>query len=216
MSGIRKSFGGVPVLKGVGFELRQGEVHALMGGNGAGKSTLMKILTGVYSKDGGTIEIDGEAVEFHDTAAAEAAGVAMIFQEFSLVRTLTVAQNIFLNREPLYPRHARSSTAPRWSAARGRSSTQLGENIDPNQLVGDLDAGYAQMVEIAKALSKNARILVMDEPTASLSEHETRALFALVERLQAARHLDRLHLAPHGRDPQALRPRHGDARRPRR
>ena len=90
MIDIRKSFGAVPVLKGVAFELREGEVHALMGGNGAGKSTLMKIVTGVYSKDGGTIRVDGKQVVFNDTAAAEAAGVAMIFQEFSLVPTLTV------------------------------------------------------------------------------------------------------------------------------
>ncbi|MFO1142475.1 MAG: sugar ABC transporter ATP-binding protein [Amaricoccus sp.] len=183
MSGIRKSFGSVPVLKGVGFELRQGEVHALMGGNGAGKSTLMKILTGVYSKDGGTIRIDGKEVEFHDTAAAEAAGVAMIFQEFSLVRTLTVAQNIFLKREPLYPGtpFINGQEMVRRSQA---ILAQVGEDIDPNAMVEDLMAGYAQMVEIAKALSKNARILVMDEPTASLSEHETQALFALVDRLK--------------------------------
>jgi ribose transport system ATP-binding protein len=183
MSGIRKSFGAVPVLKGVSFELRQGEVHALMGGNGAGKSTLMKILTGVYSKDGGSIRVGGSDVEFHDTAAAEAAGVAMIFQEFSLVPTLTVAQNIFLKREPLYP-GTPFINGPEMVRRSREILRQLGENIDPNALAGDLMAGYAQMVEIAKALSKNARILVMDEPTASLSEHETEALFTLVERLK--------------------------------
>ena len=99
MTDIRKSFGSVPVLKRVHFNLRRGEVHALMGGNGAGKSTLMKILTGVYTKDSGTILIDGQPVDLHDTAAAERAGIAMIFQEFSLVPTLTVAQNIYLGRE---------------------------------------------------------------------------------------------------------------------
>jgi ribose transport system ATP-binding protein len=183
MRDVEKSFGGVPVLKKVGFTLRRGEVHALMGGNGAGKSTLMKILTGVYSKDGGTIEIDGQTVEFRDTATAEAAGVAMIFQEFSLVRTLTVAQNIFLNREPLR-RGTPFIDGPEMVRRSRAILEQLGETIDPNTLVSDLDAGYAQMVEIAKALSKNARILVMDEPTASLSGHETEALFALVERLR--------------------------------
>jgi ribose transport system ATP-binding protein len=183
MTGIRKSFGGVPVLKAVSFELRRGEVHALMGGNGAGKSTLMKILTGVYAKDGGAIRIDDKDVEYRDTSAAEAAGVAMIFQEFSLVRTLTVAQNIFLNREPRYPGTPFINGAEMVRRSR-LILDQLGENIDPNAMVADLDAGYAQMVEIAKALSKDARILVMDEPTASLSEHETSALFALVDRLK--------------------------------
>jgi ribose transport system ATP-binding protein len=100
MTDIRKSFASIPVLKRVSFSLRRGEVHALMGGNGAGKSTLMKILTGVYSRDGGTIMVDGQPVELHDTAAAERAGIAMIFQEFSLIPTLTVAQNIWLKREP--------------------------------------------------------------------------------------------------------------------
>jgi ribose transport system ATP-binding protein len=143
----------------------------------------MKILTGVYSREGGSIHIDGKEVEFHDTTAAEAAGVAMIFQEFSLVRTLTVAQNIFLKREPLYPRTP-FINGPEMVRRSRAILEQLGEDIDPNRMVGDLDAGYAQMVEIGKALSKNARILVMDEPTASLSEHETDALFALVERLR--------------------------------
>ena len=184
MADIRKSFGAIPVLKGVGFTLRQGEIHALMGGNGAGKSTLMKILTGVYARDGGTVTIEGHPVELHDAAAAERAGVAMIFQEFSLVPTLTVAQNIFLKREP------RFSGTPFINGAemvrRSRAVLrELGVDIDPNALVSGLSAGYMQIVEIAKALSKKARILVMDEPTSSLSEAETSALFELVGRLRA-------------------------------
>lgn len=183
MTDIRKEFGGTPVLKGVSFSLARGEIHALMGGNGAGKSTLMKILTGVYSKDGGAIRIDGEEVAFHNTTAAERAGVAMIFQEFSLVPTLTVAQNIFLRREPRY-RGTPFINGPEMVRRSRDILAQLGEDIDPDTMAGDLTAGYAQMVEIAKALSKNARILVMDEPTASLSEQETKALFGLVARLK--------------------------------
>lgn len=184
MRGIAKSFGPIPVLKNVDFTLIRGEIHALMGGNGAGKSTLMKILTGVYSKGGGTISIDGHEVDFHDTAAAERAGVAMIFQEFSLIPTLTVAQNIFLKREPRYRGTPIINGAEMVRQSR-KILHELGVDIDPNILTGELASGYAQMVEIAKALAKNARILVMDEPTASLSEHETEALFALVERLKS-------------------------------
>lgn len=183
MSDVRKSFGSIPVLKGVAFSLRQGEIHALMGGNGAGKSTLMKILTGVYSKDGGTIHVNGRPVVFHDTEAAERAGVAMIFQEFSLVPTLTVAQNIFLRHEPRYPGTPFINDAEMVRQARALLD-ELGVRIDPDTQVGTLSAGYMQIVEIAKALAKKARILVMDEPTSSLSEAETKHLFQLVERLK--------------------------------
>ncbi len=184
MTDIRKSFGSIPVLKRVSFSLRRGEVHALMGGNGAGKSTLMKILTGVYSKDAGTIAIEGAPVELPDTAAAERAGIAMIFQEFSLVPTLTVAQNIWLKREPRLPGTPFINNVEMVRRSRGLLR-QLGVDIDPETPVGALSVGYMQIVEIAKALSKNARILVMDEPTSSLSEAETEALFGLVAKLKA-------------------------------
>ena len=184
MSDIQKSFGHIPVLKRVNFTLRQGEIHALMGGNGAGKSTLMKILTGVYRRDSGTIRIDGQTADYHDTASAERAGVAMIFQEFSLIPTLTVAQNIYLAREPRIPGTPFIHNAE--MVRRSRALLQdLGVDIDPGQLVSGLSVGYMQIVEIAKALSKKARILVMDEPTSSLSETETEALFGLVRRLRA-------------------------------
>lgn len=184
MTDIRKSFASIPVLKRVSFSLRKGEVHALMGGNGAGKSTLMKILTGVYMKDGGTITIDGQPVELNNTTAAERAGIAMIFQEFSLVPTLTVAQNIWLKREP---RVAGTFINNAEMVRRSREILQeLGVDIDPETLVGTLPVGYMQIVEIAKALSKKARILVMDEPTSSLSEAETEALFDLVAKLRAS------------------------------
>jgi ribose transport system ATP-binding protein len=184
MSEIRKCFAQIPVLKRVNFTLRRGEIHALMGGNGAGKSTLMKILTGVYQRDGGTIRIDGQTAHYHDTLSAERAGVAMIFQEFSLVPTLTVAQNIFLGREPKYPGTPFINNTE--MVRRSRALLQdLGVDIDPEQQVSGLSVGLMQIVEIAKALSKKARILVMDEPTSSLSETETGALFALVRRLRA-------------------------------
>ena len=185
MTDIRKSFGTIPVLKGVGFSLRKGEIHALMGGNGAGKSTLMKILTGVYTRDGGTVTIEGQAVDLHDTAAAERAGVAMIFQEFSLIPTLTVAQNIFLKREPRFAGTPFINGAEMVRRSRALLE-ELGVDIDPNALISGLSAGYMQIVEIAKALSKKARILVMDEPTSSLSEAETTTLFELVGRLRAS------------------------------
>jgi ribose transport system ATP-binding protein len=184
MTDIRKSFGSVSVLKRVHFHLRQGEVHALMGGNGAGKSTLMKILTGVYQKDAGTVLIDGQPVDLHDTAAAERAGIAMIFQEFSLVPTLTVAQNIWLKREPRIAGTPFINNAEMVRQSRLLLS-ELGVDIDPETLVGNLSVGLMQIVEIAKALSKKARILVMDEPTSSLSEAETEALFDLVAKLRA-------------------------------
>lgn len=184
MRGIDKAFNGVPVLKRADFSLRRGEVHALMGGNGAGKSTLMKILTGVYSKDAGTIAIEGEAVEFHAPSDAERHGIAMIFQEFSLVPTLTVAQNMFLHREPRMG-HAFVNDAE--AARRARAVLAgLGEDIDPRTPVEALSVGQCQMVEIAKALSKDARILVMDEPTSSISEAETSKLFEVVRRLKAS------------------------------
>lgn len=184
MTDIRKGFANIPVLKRVSFHLRRGEIHALMGGNGAGKSTLMKILTGVYTRDGGTVVIDGQPVDYHDTLAAERAGVAMIFQEFSLVPTLTVAQNIFLAREPRFAGTPFINNAQMVRRSR-KLLEELGVDIDPEALVSTLSVGLMQIVEIAKALSKNAKILVMDEPTSSLSEAETEALFALVRRLRA-------------------------------
>ena len=185
MTHIGKSFGNIPVLRRVSFGLHKGEVHALMGGNGAGKSTLMKILTGVYTKDSGTITIDGQTVDITDTAASERAGIAMIFQEFSLVPTLTVAQNIWLGREPRLPGTPFINNAQMVRQSR-LILQELGVDIDPEALVGSLPVGFMQIVEIAKALSKRARILIMDEPTSSLSEAETEALFVLVRKLKSS------------------------------
>lgn len=181
MRDVNKTFAGIQVLKQVSFSLRKGEVHALMGGNGAGKSTLMKVLTGIYSRDSGTLLINGKESTLATPRDAEAAGIAMIFQELSLVPTLTVAQNIFLNREP----RSGFLLSDKEAVKRSRAILQdLGEDIDPNTRVENLSTGARQMVEIAKALSKNTQILVMDEPTSSLSDHETETLFRIVRRLR--------------------------------
>ena len=184
MRAIEKQFNRNQVLKNANFSLRKGEVHALMGGNGAGKSTLMKILTGVYTADGGEILIDGQAVTIDSPTGAEALGVAMIFQEFSLVPTLTVAQNIYLNREP---RSAGGLLIDDSELVRRAQAIldELGEDIDASLPVSRLSVGMCQIVEIAKALSKNARILIMDEPTSSISESEVERLFSFVRRLKA-------------------------------
>ena len=185
MRGIEKQFNQNPVLKKAHFSLHKGEVHALMGGNGAGKSTLMKILTGVYTADAGEILIDGQAVDITSPKAAEALGVAMIFQEFSLVPTLTVAQNIFLQREPRQAGGLVIDDAETMRRARAILD-ELGEDIDPATPVERLSVGMCQIVEIAKALSKNARILIMDEPTSSISEAEVERLFNFVRKLKAS------------------------------
>ena len=182
MTGIGKAFSGVTVLDDVGFELRVGETHALLGGNGAGKSTLMKILEGVYSLDRGTVEIDGAPVELNSPQAARRHGIAMIFQEFSLVPTLTVAQNIYLTREA----RTRAGLLDDRELERraGALLAELGVDIDPRADVQGLTAAGMQLVEIAKALSQDARILIMDEPTASLAGNEVDALFRIIDRLK--------------------------------
>src|SRR4051794_10567182 len=183
MRGIHKGFYGVPVLTGVDFEVRRGEVHALAGGNGAGKSTLMKMLQGVYPLDQGEIFVDGRPVRFSSIHDARAAGIGMVFQEFSLVPTLTVAQNIYLTTEP---RGAGGLIDDREASRRARAVFRdMAVDIDPDARVGSLSTAYWQLTEIAKALAQDARVLIMDEPTASLAKHETEALFALVERLKA-------------------------------
>ena len=183
MTGITKSFAGNRVLHGVDFELAPGEIHALVGGNGAGKSTLMKILEGVYTPDSGRIEVDGQPVEIRNTFDAQALGIGMIFQEFSLIPTLTVAQNVFLTREP---RGGTGLIDDREAERRTRAIfDDMGEVIDPKARLGDLSTGYWQLTEIAKALAQNSRVLIMDEPTASLTGTETRSLFELIRKLKS-------------------------------
>ncbi|TNM67193.1 sugar ABC transporter ATP-binding protein [Streptomyces sp. NP160] len=183
MRGVVKDFGPVKVLRSVDLDVHAGEVHALAGENGAGKSTLMKVLQGVHPITAGTIEVGGEPVTIRSTADAERAGIGMVFQEFSLVPSMSVAQNISLGRE----RRGRLGLVDdRAAEAEARRIfADLGVDLDPRREVGRLSTAYWQLVEIAKALAKDARVLVMDEPTASLAKHELENLFGLVERLTA-------------------------------
>lgn len=180
MKGIEKSFG-VPVLKGVDFSLKKGEIHALVGGNGAGKSTLMKIMTGVYTKDAGKILINGKETSIENTHDAKRNGIGMIFQELSLVQSMTVEENIFLGTEVTEGGLRKTS----YMTERAKEVLEeLGIEVDPKETVENLSVGMSQMVEIAKAMEKEAKILVLDEPTASLSDAETKQLFKMVRELQ--------------------------------
>ena len=183
MQGIRKSFGGVEVLRGVDFDLASGEVHALLGENGAGKSTLMKILSGVYQPDAGTIRVDGQEHAFGNTGAASSVGIAIIHQELSYIPRLTVAENIFLGHLP----HSGPGIV-RWGtmfAEAQRALSDFGSSIDARARISDLPLGQRQIVEIVRAVHGRARIIVMDEPTASLTEAEVQLLFSVIRALQA-------------------------------
>jgi len=183
VQGIDKSFGENRVLTDVNFELLPGEAHALLGGNGAGKSTLMKILSGVYAPDAGTILVDGQPRHFAAPKDAQASGIATVFQEFSLVPTLTVAQNIYLTRE----RRSRLGFLDERAGERDAHAVlhEMGVDINPKALVGTLSPGQQQVTEIAKALSQGAAVLILDEPSASLTTQETQAMFDLIRRLKA-------------------------------
>jgi ribose transport system ATP-binding protein len=183
MQAIEKRFPGVHALRNVSFDLLAGEVHALMGENGAGKSTLMKILSGIYTPDSGSIAVNGAEVKIHGPRAAQALGIGIIHQELALMPDLTVAQNIFIGREP----------RSRWGVLDENQLNRDAEAIfaamkvplDPRSLVRSLTIAKQQMVEIAKALSFRSRILIMDEPTAALNEAETEELFAIIRRLKS-------------------------------
>jgi ABC-type sugar transport system ATPase subunit len=182
LRGISKSFFGVEVLHGVDLEVRPGEVHALVGENGAGKSTLMKILAGVHPADGGTIELRGRDVTFEHPLAAQAAGVTTVFQEFNLLPERTVAENVFLAREP-----RRRGLVDRGRMERETAALlhDLGvADIAPHTKVRSLSVAEQQVVEIVKAMSFDAQIISMDEPTAALADHEVKLLYALVQRLR--------------------------------
>lgn len=183
MEGIMKEFPGVLALNNCRFDLRAGEVHALMGENGAGKSTLMKILTGVYQKDAGTIEFKGQPVELSNPKVAQDVGISMIHQELNLAPDLTVAQNIFIGREPR--RKLRLFLDDRALHRQVKELFErMGLDMDPSIKVSELTVAKQQMVEIAKALSYNADVLVMDEPTAALSETEIEDLFRIIRQLR--------------------------------
>ena len=185
LSRISKTFPGVRALDAVSVEVHAGEVHMLLGENGAGKSSLIKVLYGAYRADSGQILFAGRPVDIRSPADARRRGIAVIFQEFSLVPYLTMAQNIFLGREPRH-RITRLIDHPRMHRDARGVLRSLGLDYDTGALVADLGVAQQQMVEIAKALSQNARILVMDEPTAALSKRESEALFAVMRALRAA------------------------------
>jgi ribose transport system ATP-binding protein len=181
-AGIKKRFGDVNVLRGVDFEVRPGEVHALLGGNGAGKSTLMKVLEGVHRPDGGTIELDGEPVTFHSPHDAREHGVSMVFQEFSLVPSLSVSENLSLGAEPRTGAGFLDDGAAQRAAH--ERLRRLDADIDPRARVRRLSTAYWQLIEIAKALTESTRVLILDEPTASLASNEVERLFELIRRLR--------------------------------
>lgn len=184
MTAIDKFFPGVHALKSAAFDLRSGEVHALMGENGAGKSTMMKVLSGIYAPDGGSVAIEGKPVTINGPRAAQDLGIGIIHQELALMPDLTVAQNIFIGREPR-GRFGVLNEA-RLNADAAALFADMKVAMDPSAEVRGLTIARQQMVEIAKALSFKSRILIMDEPTAALNDAETAELFAIIRRLRAS------------------------------
>ena len=187
MDNIVKSFAGIKALNDVHLDLREGELHALMGENGAGKSTLMKILTGVYSKDSGTIKLAGEdgslkEVEIKTPLQAQHLGISMVFQEFNLLDNMDIAENIFLGREPIDGKHCIDKKKMYADAKQWLDKVHL--DVDPKSKVSDLSVGFKQLLEIAKCLSFDARIIILDEPTASLTDRESETLFSIIEELK--------------------------------
>ncbi len=182
VDGISKGFPGVQALKDVHLEVRAGEVLVLVGENGAGKSTLMKILSGIYSRDEGTILFEGREVELTSPLQAQQLGITIIHQEMNLMPDLTVAQNIYIGREPRTAGFLSEGALNRRTA---ELLQRLGIDLDPRQLVEELTVAKQQMVEIAKALSFDAKVLIMDEPTSALTDSEVETLFALIEQLKA-------------------------------
>ena len=181
MEGIDKSFPGVHALDHVNLEVRRGEVHALMGENGAGKSTLMKVLTGIYTKDSGTITYEGKEVEFHGPKEAQEAGIVIVHQELNMMNHLTVAQNIFIGRE--FMKGGIIDDA-KMNEESKKLFEQLGIKIDPTEKMGNLTVGKQQMCEIAKAISHKAKVIIFDEPSAALTEAEIEELFKIIRDLR--------------------------------
>lgn len=182
MRGIDKAFGSNQVLKQAGFTLESGEVHALMGENGAGKSTLMKILTGVYTKDAGSVLVDGKEVNYKNPQEAEKAGIVFIYQELNVMFDLTVEENLFMGKEICGKFGICDKKAMQKKAKEALAT--LGVNISPKTVMSELSVGQQQMIEIAKALMADAKVIIMDEPTAALTQSETAALFKVIESLR--------------------------------
>ncbi len=182
MKEIDKSFPGVHALDHVNLEVKKGEVHALMGENGAGKSTLMKVLTGIYSKDSGSIVYEGKEVEFKNPREAQDAGIVIVHQELNMMNHLTVAQNIFIGREKMQGKFIDDHTM---NEEAKKLFELLGIEINPKTKMGDLTVGKQQMCEIAKAISHEAKIIVFDEPSAALTESEIQELFKIINDLRS-------------------------------
>lgn len=182
MKGIDKAFPGVYALKGVDLEVRKGEVHALMGENGAGKSTLMKVLTGIYAKDGGMIAFEGSEVEYQNPAQSQEAGISIVHQELNMMQHLTVAQNIFIGREFM---NGFIINDNKMNKEAKKLFHKLNIDIEPSQMMGNLTVGKQQMCEIAKAISKEAKVIIFDEPTAALTEKEIEELFKIIRGLRS-------------------------------
>ncbi|MCG2789791.1 MAG: sugar ABC transporter ATP-binding protein [Actinomycetia bacterium] len=182
LKNIRKIFPGVVALENVDFDVRYGEVHALVGENGAGKSTLIKILGGAYQPDGGEIFIEGEKISISSTSMAQHLKMAVIYQEFNLIPDLSVAENIFIGREPKI-----GKSFINWNKLNNDAAEilkKLDIDINPRKFISDLSVAEKQMVEIAKSLSMDARLIIMDEPTATLTEKEVVKLFSIIEELR--------------------------------
>ena len=181
MKDIDKTFPGVHALDHVNFEVRRGEVHALMGENGAGKSTLMKVLTGIYTKDSGTITYEGKEVSFHNTREAQDAGIVIVHQELNMVGHLTVAQNIYIGRE--FKKGIRIDDK-KMNEEAAKLFERLHIHIDPAETMSSLTVGKQQMCEIAKAISRDAKVIIFDEPSAALTEAEIEELFKIIRDLR--------------------------------
>ncbi len=178
---LSKSFGPTHALRNAGIDLRGGEIHALVGENGAGKSTLIKILAGVFPRDAGSVLLDGEEIAPANPREARTLGISTVFQELSLASNMTVAENIFVNREPVRLGLVRRKAM---EDAAGAYLRNFNVQLDPRDRVAELTVAQRQIVEIVKAVSVDARVLILDEPTSSLDDRESRRLFELLDRLR--------------------------------